>query len=36
MGEQLWEQEALLERDRRMDRQNPALHLEMTAQGPGG
>lgn len=24
MGEQLWEQEALLERDRRMDRRNPA------------
>lgn len=28
---QLWEQEALLERDRRMDRQSSVLHL-----GPGG
>lgn len=35
MGEQLWEQEAPLERDRRRDRRNLVLHLEVTAQGLG-
>lgn len=35
-GEQLPEQEAMLERDRRMERGSPALHLETAAGGQVG